>query len=70
MTEAAKAPHRYAGVVNMIYLTAALMCAFWVFALLLDAPGRVTAAAFTLTNALPLVAFVLDIWHTEPEESK
>lgn len=68
MTKTQSTRHRYTGLVNTLYALAVAACFAWAVLLFVDGLERITAACFLLCNLLPLVAYVLDVWHSPKAE--
>lgn len=58
--------HRYTNLVHALYAVAVFLVLVW--AVLPE--GRWASLAFALCSSLPLVAYVVDVIHTNQEESK
>lgn len=59
----AKPRHRFTTLVHLLYAAAV------VAALLIWLPAPIGSVALILCNALPLIAYVLDVWHS-PKETR
>ena len=62
--------HRYTWLVNLLYVQAFAFCLLWGALLFADAPGRLIALVTVLMYGLPLVAYVIDVIHTNKAGEK